>query len=492
MDLVLLNAVPFLLAALLAIPPVRQSIPKDVQTWLISGTMLVLFVAALGYFPYVEEQGVVTRSLAWMEPLGLSFSYYLDGLALLFTLVVTGVGTAIYLYAGYYFEEHEEQSRFNTILLVFTGAMLGLVLSGNLLTMFIMWELTSITSFMLIGFKGSKYAAARDGAFQALIITGGGGIALLAGVVGISVAAASLNGGPVSFELRQVLQTEGLTDHDWYTGLAILVFIGAFTKSAQVPFHFWLPGGMSAPTPASAFLHSATMVKAGIYLLARLYPIMGDSNLWMNTLLGFGMTTFVVGAFFALFQRDLKGLLAYTTISKLGAIVALIGLPDAHGLKAAFVGVVAHALYKAALFLCVGSIDHSTGTRHIDYLGSMARRMPGTALVTTVSALSMAGFIPLMGFLSKETLIEAMLHYAPNTVAAVVLVFVGSVFTGTAAYILIWDVFFRPEQHEVHYHAMPRLATVAPGLLMIGDGGAGLFVGPAVHSLAGNRRPQRI
>lgn len=479
MDLLILNAVPFGMALLLAVPWTANWISKTAQTWLSTGIMALLFVILLGYFPYIEDNGVVTRSLEWTPALGLAVSFYLDGLSLLFALVVTGVGATIFLYSGNYFEDLGEQTRFNTYLAAFSGAMLGVVLSGNLITLFIMWELTSITSFLLIGFKGNKSESARYGALQALIITGGGGLALLVGLLLLAFATGGVHGtGAFTTDIAAILGTKDLVNHDWYNVFTLLILIGAFTKSAQWPFHFWLPGAMEAPTPASAFLHSATMVKAGVYLLARFYPVLGDSNLWSSSLLGIGLLTMTMGAILSVKQRDLKALLAYSTVSKLGALVALIGLAEYLGIKAAYIGIIAHACYKAALFLTVGTIDHGIGTRIIDNLGGVARLMPITAGIAIVSALSMAGVPFFFGFVAKETLIAAMMD-APTQWLAVGSVAISATFTAAAAYIIIWDVFFRQPKQDVYiHHTLPRAIDYGPGLLAIGSVIFGLLLQP--------------
>ena len=480
MDLILLNAVPFAFALGLTIPGIRNNIPKSTQTWLTSAVMFTLFMVLLGYLPDIRQSNAITRHIDWMPELGLELSIYLDGLALLFALIITGVGAIIFLYTGYYFDDFATQTRFNIQMMAFTGAMLGVVLAGNLITMFIMWELTSITSFLLIGFKGDKDESARAGAMKALVITGGGGLALLAGLLLMAIATGD---GAFHTDWREILKTTDLASHPWYNAITILMMFGAFTKSAQWPFHFWLPGAMAAPTPASAFLHSATMVKAGIYLLARLYPVLGNTALWTNALLGIGLTTMFLGALFAIRQRDLKGLLAYTTISQLGAFVALVGMPDGIGIKAALVGILAHALYKAALFLIVGTIDHTMGTRIIDQLGGVAKFMPVTTIIGVISALSMAGLPFLFGFVAKETLIAAAID-APSRWLVTSIVVGSAVFMSTAAFILIWDVFFRRPSQELHvHHAMSRQIDLGPGVLASGSLSLGFLLHPIIIPL---------
>ena len=281
-----------------------------------------------------------------------------------------------------------------------------------------------------------------------------------------------------------MLRTKTLHQHDWFTLFAILIILGGLTKSAQFPFQFWLPGAMSAPTPASAYLHSATMVKAGIYLFARLSPVMYQNDLWSSALLTVGLLTMLIGSYFAVKQRDLKGLLAYSTVSKLGAIVAMIGLPNQAGLKAAFVGIIAHALYKSALFLVAGTIDHAAGTRNIDRLGGLRRRMPVMFVVTVVSALSMAGVPFLMGFLAKETMLDAMLHYTARWTQLVMLVVIASAaLTAMAGYILIVDVFLRSPRSELHFHQPPTLIRLSPFLLALGSLTLGFLLEPVLIPL---------
>ena len=486
MELALFNAIPFLLAIVLSIPFAKRLLNQSAQTFLSAIAMGTLFFAFLSYFPQIQDEGVVLQTINWIPSLGMTLSFYLDGLSLMFALIVTGIGALIFFYAGFYFDEPEEHNRFIIWLLSFAGAMLGVVLSGNLLMMFVAWELTSITSFLLIGFKGYKDKEARAGAFQALFVTGGGALALIVGLVLMSVAVGQVlypDAESIQFvaNIDDILKAKSLYQHEWFPAFTILIVIGAFTKSAQFPFHFWLPGAMSAPTPASAYLHSATMVKAGIFLLARLSPVMYQNALWSQLLLSFGLITMFVGAFWAIKQRDLKGLLAYSTISKLGAIVAMIGLPGQNGLKAAFVGIMAHALYKSALFLVAGTIDHATGTRIIDKLGGLRTQMPFMFIVTVISALSMAGVPFLFGFLGKETLLDAMLHYSePNTFLILGTVFVSSVFTAMIAYLFIYDVFWKEATEEVHFHKPPNLIRVGPLILSLGSLTFGILLDPVI------------
>jgi len=488
MELALFTGVPFLLALLLAVPWVKQTFNQSAQTLLTTLAMTGLFFAFLSYLPRLHTEQVIIQTFDWIPSLGISLSFYLDGLSLIFALIVTGIGALIFFYAGHYFEDAAEYNRFMVWLSGFAGAMLGVVLSGNLLMMFVAWELTSVTSFMLIGFTGDRNAAARAGAFKALFVTGGGALALIIGLVMLSVAAGQIlypaDGIRFVADLDAILKATSLHQHEWFPVFAILILLGGLTKSAQFPFHFWLPAAMSAPTPASAYLHSATMVKAGIFLFARLSPVMHPSALWSSLLLAFGLLTMLVGAWFAIKQRDLKSLLAYSTISKLGAIVAMIALPEQNGLKAAFLGIIAHALYKSALFLVVGIIDHATGTRIIDRLGGLRRQMPWIFLATVISALSMAGFPFLLGFAAKETLLDAMLHYsAPNTLLVMGIVLASSALTALAGYMLVYDVFWKAPRQEASCHQPSLFIRLSPLLLSLGSLTLGFLIEPVLVPL---------
>ncbi|MBL8162500.1 MAG: DUF4040 domain-containing protein [Anaerolineae bacterium] len=474
MTIALIAAIPFLLAVIAL--PLRRWLSTSMQGGLFAVSLGGLFVFALAQSGAVS-QSPLAFALEWVPQLGLTLSFYLDGLALLFVLVVSGIGTVIALYTGFYFDDAAKAGRFLAMLLAFTGAMLGLVTAGNVLTLFIAWELTSITSFLLISFYGDEKA--RAGALQALLVTGGGGLALLVGLL-------LLGGAAGTYELPQIIASgDVLREHPWYSIFAILIFLGCFSKSAQWPLHFWLPNAMTAPTPASAFLHSATMVKAGVYLLARLHPALGDTALWQGALVGFGLITLLIGAALALRQNDLKGSLAYSTVSQLGAFVALIGLPHSEGIKAVMVGILAHALYKGALFLTVGAVDHATGTRDLDKLGGLRGVMPGFASVAALSALSMAGVPPLFGFVAKELLIEASLHTLPLLVTLGVVV-LSAVFTVGMALILFWDVFMgqsRAAHSEHHLHIPARGMTAGPLIMAALSLALGLGIGPLVTPL---------
>lgn len=331
----------------------------------------------------------------WLPQLGLNLSLRLDGLGFLFALLILGIGLLVILYARYYLSKKDPMGRFYGFFLLFMGAMLGVVLSENLLLMLMFWELTSLSSFLLIGYWNHR-ADARQGARMALAVTGGGGLALLAGILLIGYIVGS-------FELSTVLASGDLIRANaLYPLTLILVLLGVFTKSAQFPFHFWLPQAMAAPTPVSAFLHSATMVKAGVFLLARLYPALAESEWWFYLVSMTGLATLLVGAVMALFQHDLKGLLAYSTISHLGLITLLFGLDSRLAAVAAIFHIINHATFKASLFMAAGIIDHETGTRDMRRINGMMKYMPHTAVLAMIASLAMAGVPLLNGFLSKE------------------------------------------------------------------------------------------
>lgn len=483
MNLALISAIPFALTLVLLVTATR--VPKAILVWGITLMVALLFGALVGYVDATRSGEALTFSIPWITSLKLSYSIYLDSLALLFALLVTGIGALIALYAGYYFEKSADLIRFYQLLLIFMGGMLGLVMAGNLFTLFIGWEITSISSFFLIGFKGDN-PEARRGALQALVITAGGGLALLLGL-------ALLGSAVGSFEWVDILnQRELLQHHPFFSAIAIFIFIGCFSKSAQFPVHFWLPGAMTAPTPASAYLHSATMVKAGIYLLLRLYPVMGESLIWQNTLIPIGLITMAIGAFFALRNTDLKACLAYSTVSQLGAFVALIGLPHGEGLVAALVGIVAHAMYKGALFLIAGTVEHSVGSRDLSDLGGLGKSLRPLALITVLAAASMAGLPPLLGFVAKEGMLEAFLHGSSNFAVGVVTL--SALLTVTMAAVLVWDVFFRPRSaalqhheeahgHEHHLHLPGWGLQISPAVMAAGSILGGLLLTPLIQPL---------
>ncbi|MVW75260.1 monovalent cation/H+ antiporter subunit A [Pseudomonas xionganensis] len=408
---------------------------------------------------------VVLSKYSWLPELGINLSLRLDGLGFLFALLILGIGLLVILYARYYLSKSEPAGRFYAFLLLFMGAMLGVVLSENLLLMLMFWELTSLSSFLLISFWNSR-SDARKGARMALAVTGGGGLALLAGILLIGQIAGS-------FELSQVLASgDAIRAHELYPLALILVLLGIFTKSAQFPFHFWLPHAMAAPTPVSAYLHSATMVKAGVFLLARLYPALAGSEWWFYLVSITGLTTLLVGAGMALFQHDLKGLLAYSTISHLGLITLLFGLDTRLAAVAAVFHIINHATFKASLFMAAGIIDHETGSRDMRRINGMWKYMPHTALLAMVAASAMAGVPLLNGFLSKEMFFtETLNQHLLGSFSWVIPA--GATLAGvfSVAYSLrfIHDVFFNGEPVNLpHYppHEPPRYMKVPVEVLV--------------------------
>ena len=336
-------------------------------------------------------------SVGWLPQLGLDLALRLDGLTLLFNLLILGIGLLILLYAHFYLSPEEPFDRFYAYLMLFMASMVGIAMSDNLILLWLFWELTSISSFLLIGYW-SHQSDARKGARMALTVTGAGGLALLAGLL--------LLGDMVgSFDMNVVLASQDVILADpRYPMMLVLVLLGAFTKSAQFPFQFWLPHAMAAPTPVSAYLHSATMVKAGIFLMARLHPAIAGSELWSVIVSLIGSITLLYGAWFALFKTDLKGILAFSTVSHLGLITLLLGIGSPMAVLAALFHILNHATFKAALFMSAGIIDHETGTRDLKMLGGLKKTMPVTALLTTLAAAAMAGVPLLNGFISKEML----------------------------------------------------------------------------------------
>lgn len=414
---------------------------------------------------------VIVQSWPWIERLGLNLSFRLDGLGFLFAMLIMGIGILVIIYARYYLSRSDPMGRFFFFLLLFMSAMLGVVLSENLLLLIFFWELTSLSSFLLIGYW-SHSSDARKGARMALVITGGGGLALLAGILLLGQVVGS-------YELSAVLAAGDLIrGHALYPVILVLILLGAFTKSAQFPFHFWLPHAMAAPTPVSAYLHSATMVKAGVFLLARFYPALSDTDLWFFLVSVTGMATLLLGACIALFQHDLKGLLAYSTISHLGLITLLFGLDTQLAAVAGVFHIINHATFKASLFMAAGIIDHETGTRDMRRINGLWRYMPHTATLAMVAASAMAGVPLLNGFLSKEMFFTETLqqHQFGNYSWIVPLVAViAGVFSVAYSMRFIHDVFFNgkpvnlpkfPPHEPTRYMKIPVEILVALCLLV--------------------------
>ncbi|MDJ0990506.1 MAG: proton-conducting transporter membrane subunit [Desulfobacterales bacterium] len=402
----------------------------------------------------------------WVPTLGVTLALRLDGLSMLFGLVITAVGTIVTVYSGAYLGEHPHSGRYQVLLQAFMLAMLGLVLADNLILLFVFWEVTTFTSFLLIGFTHGA-ADARESARQALFVTGAGGLAMLAGFILIGQSAGT-------YSLTAMLtQGDDLTRSARYPVMLALVLAGAFTKSAQFPFHFWLPNAMTAPTPISAFLHSATMVKAGIYLLARLHPVLAGPPAWTITLTLFGALTALTGAVLAYGQTDLKRVLAYTTLMALGMLTLFLGGTHTAALVAAATFFLVHAIYKSALFLVVGILDHETGTRQLDAVRGLVRTMPWTAAATAAAALSMAGFPLFFGFVGKEIMYDGALSMdfmpGPVTAAAVA---ANTLMTAVAG-ILFVRPFLGPATNGQAAHEAPAVMFGGPLLL----GGTGILFG---------------
>lgn len=432
----------------------------------IAGLSAAVAAGALALMlPEVTGGGAVRANWAWLPALGVGFGLRLDGLAAVFAGLIVGIGLLIVLYARWYLAPQERTVRFFALLLAFMGAMLGIALADNLIVLVVFWELTSLSSFLLIGFWQHRRDA-REGARMALAITGSGGLALLAGVLLLGHIA----GG---WTLDTVLGAgDTIRGDPLYPVALALILLGAFTKSAQFPFHFWLPHAMAAPTPVSAYLHSATMVKAGIFLLARLHPALSGTDLWFVSVTTVGAATLLVGAWHALFQHDLKGLLAYSTVSHLGLITMLLGLDTDLSAVAAMFHLLNHAAFKASLFMAAGIIDHETGTRDMRRLHGLARAMPVTATLAIVASLAMAGVPMLNGFLSKEMfLAEALAVEGSRAVRWLVPVAATLAAALSVAYSVrfVHDVFFNGDPADLPHppHEPPRWMRVPVELLVV-------------------------
>ncbi|WP_323015235.1 proton-conducting transporter membrane subunit, partial [Devosia sp.] len=438
---------------------------RNGEAWL-SGTVaaICLLLTAL-IFPQVSSGGVVEQTIQWIPTAGLDLVFRMDGLAWLFCVLITFIGLLVVLYARYYMSPKDPVPRFYALLLAFMGAMLGLVLSGNIIQLAVFWELTSLVSFLLIGYWYHR-GEARDGARMALIVTGSGGLALFVALMLIGHIVGS-------YRLDDVLASGSLiVEHPLYPVTLVLFLLGAFTKSAQFPFQFWLPNAMTAPTPVSAYLHSATMVKAGVFIMARFWPVMSDSQLWFWLVTYTGLVTLIFGAYTALFQRDLKGLLAYSTISHLGLITTLLGMGSPLAAVAAIFHIANHATFKASLFMAVGIIDHETGTRDVRKLSGLRRYMPFTATLAIIASGAMAGVPLLNGFLSKEMFFTETAEFDPNVFVNLSLP-IGATLAGmlSVAYSIkfVHGVFFGPPPTELETepHEPPALMRRPIELLVI-------------------------
>jgi multicomponent K+:H+ antiporter subunit A len=474
--LLILISLPFIAAVLLALTRhARRSVHILIAALASGGGLTVLLTQAAaaldGPTPAVR--------IAWLPALGLDFSLWLDPLALLFAGLILGIGLLVVVYAQGYLKKDEPTARFLSFLMLFQGAMVGIALSSNVLLMLVFWEVTSLASFLLIGFWRDR-ADARQGARMALTVTGGGGLALIAGMVLLGKAAGS-------YELATILSHADLVQASpLYPVILLLILAGAFTKSAQFPFHFWLPHAMAAPTPVSAYLHSATMVKAGVFLLARLWPVLAGTEWWFVVVTAVGLVTMLFGAAVALFRHDLKAILAYSTISQLGLMVMLLGFGTVAAATAAVFHILNHAAFKAALFMHSGIVDHETGTRDIRRLGGLAALMPLTATLGVLAAAAMAGLPPLGGFIPKEMMLEQSAHivWAGQALLVPVLATIAALLS--AAYSLRYAV-------ALHFGERCTGDVTAPhdpGLWLLGPaailGAAALLLGLLPMTLAGS------
>lgn len=431
---------------------------------LVSLLPLGLFTYFLSFLPIIGKgEKVIFYRNSWIPQLGISLDFKIDGLALLFALLITGIGTLVYIYSSSYLRAHPHLYRFYSFLTLFMGAMLGVVLSDNMMTLFVFWELTSISSFFLIGFNNEDEAS-RKSALWALSLTGLGGFFMLVSFTLIGVTAGT-------YSIAELLsQSSHLVESQYYYVIIFLLFIGAFTKSAQFPFHFWLPGAMKAPTPVSAYLHSATMVKAGIYLLARFTPILSDGWVWNGTLMIVGGMTMSVSAYISLFKRDMKGILAYSTISALGLLVFFIGIGTETALFAAVTFILVHALYKATFFLSTGIVDHMAHTRDIRLLSGLRKVIPWVAFAVFIAALSSAGIPLTFGFVSKELFYESVfantMFLEWGVYALLALLLITNACIGTSGFMVGFKPFLGRLKHHPNDLHLPDVYLWLPPVLL--------------------------
>ncbi|KPA87880.1 multisubunit potassium/proton antiporter [Pseudomonas asplenii] len=478
MSLIVLLLLPFLGSCLAAVLPHNA---RNSESILAGVVALVGTVQMALFYPQIAHGGVIHQTVSWLPSLGLDLVLRLDGFAWLFSMLVLGIGTLVSLYARYYMSPDDPVPRFFAFFLAFMGAMLGLVLSGNLIQIVFFWELTSLFSFLLIGYWHHR-SDARRGAYMALTVTGAGGLCLLAGVLILGHVVGS-------YELDAVLAAgDKIRAHALYPVLLPLILIGALSKSAQFPFHFWLPRAMAAPTPVSAYLHSATMVKAGVFLLARLWPALSGSEEWFWIVGGAGAATLVLGAYCAMFQNDLKGLLAYSTISHLGLITLLLGLNSPLAAVAAVFHILNHATFKASLFMAAGIIDHESGTRDIRKLSGLVKLIPFTATLAMVASAAMAGVPLLNGFLSKEMFFaETVFINSTAWVEAALPIIATIAGTFSVAYSLRFtvDVFFGPPATDLPHtpHEPPRWMRAPVELLVFTCLLVGIFPAQVVGAI---------
>lgn len=458
---------------------------KNIHTgWFVLTIPVFLFSVLLQKVIQPSEAEMIPQTVAWIPSLGIHFSVYADGLGLLFALLITGIGSLVVLYSVYYLSKHKEQlNSFYVYLLMFMGAMLGIVLSDNLIVLYLFWELTSLSSFLLIAYWSHREKS-RYGAQKSMLITVFGGLSMLAGIILLYIMSGS-------FSIREIIvQLDVVTDHAFFIPAMLLILLGAFTKSAQFPFHIWLPDAMEAPTPVSAYLHSATMVKAGIYLVARLTPVFAGQAEWFWLVGGFGLMTLFWGSFNAVRQTDLKAILAFSTVSQLGLIMSLLGVGSAavyfgytsesqlyaKAIVAAIFHLINHATFKGCLFMVAGIVDHETGTRDIRRLGGLMSIMPITFTLSAIGAFSMAGLPPFNGFLSKEMFFTGMLNVLQLELFSVqawgllfpIIAWLASVFTFIYSMLIVFRTFTGPlqlEKLEKKPHEAPLGMLIAPTVL---------------------------
>ena len=460
------------LAAIVS-PFVHKLFPK------LSGAILCL--VPLSIFAYlctmispVSNGETLLLKYTWFPSLNVNLNFIVDGLSLIFALIISGIGAIIVFYASGYLAGHKKLARFYAYLLFFMTSMLGVVLSDNIFALFIFWELTSISSYLLIGFN-HETERSRYAALQALLITAGGGLAMLAGLILMGYI-----GGSYSI-MELINQSSVITGHYLYVPIIILILLGAFTKSAQFPFHFWLPNAMEAPTPVSAYLHSATMVKAGVFLIARLNPALSGPEIWHIILISFGAVTMLMGAAMAIGQNDLKRILAYTTVSALGIMVFLIGMGGKYAITAAITFLAVHALYKGGLFLVAGAIDHETGTRDVRYLSGLRKYLPFITIAAVLAALSYSGIPPFFGFIAKELIYEAAANYHINPVLLTSIAVLTNMFlVATAIMVGIKPFFGKYTETPKHPHKAP--VTLWSGPIILGTLGLIFGVFPFLMS----------
>ncbi len=437
---------------------------RDACALTTGGVSLLALILLLTQAPAVFAGEVVQAKWIWLPALGLNVTFFVDGLGFFFAALILAIGLLIITYARYYLSKDDPMGQFYCYLLLFQGAMVGIVLSDNVLLLLVFWELTSLSSFLLIGYW-KHLPEGRQGARMALAVTGMGGLSMIAGMLILGDIVGS-------YDLTVILQNRDLIQSSpGYLPALLLILGGCFTKSAQFPFHFWLPHAMAAPTPVSAYLHSATMVKAGIFLMARMWPVLAGTDAWFYIVATTGLTTMVIAAWIALFKDDLKGLLAHSTVSHLGLVTMLFGLGTPMAAVAGVFHILNHATFKCALFMTAGIVDHEAGTRDARRLGGLAALMPITATIATVAAFSMAGLPLLNGFLSKEMMLEEAAHtaWAGNTWIFPALATLGALFSVAYSFRYVFHVFFGPQRDDYphHPHDPPAGMYLPPAFLTV-------------------------